>query len=240
MIYPCVVILVAFGILSFIMIVVIPKFKQIFQDFGMKLPKITQTLLDISDFMVDFFWIVPVVLVGLFILWKLVRLHRTGRFVTDWIKLHLPIIGKIIQKTVIARTTRTLGTLVSSGVPILESLSIVKETANNAVYERMYQRVFESIREGETIAQPMKESRLMDDMVVNMVDVGEETGDLDKMLYKIADYYDEEVDVAVQSLVKLLEPLMVVFLGVCVGFIVIALFYPMLSILEKLSGGAGA
>jgi type IV pilus assembly protein PilC len=187
--------------------------------------------------MVDYFWITPLILVGIFILLKLVRMSHKGRYVTDWIKLHIPIVGNIIEKTIIARTARTLGTLISSGVPILEGLAIVRDTANNAVFEEMYQRILDSIREGETIAQPMKESRLVDDMVVNMVDVGEETGDLDRMLYKIADVYDEEVDVLVQGLIKLLEPLMVVFLGLCVGFIVVALFLPMLSILEKLGGG---
>ena len=141
----------------------------------------------------------------------------------------------LIEKTVVARTMRTLGTLVSSGVPILEALSIVKDTSDNAVFERMYQRIYESIREGDTIAQPLRESRLVDDMVINMIDVGEETGDLDTMLYKIADVYDEEVDVMVESLISLLEPLMIVFLGVVIGSIVIALFLPLIKLLEGLS-----
>jgi type IV pilus assembly protein PilC len=238
MVYPVVVILVAIGILSFIIMFIIPKFKQIFKDFDMKLPTITQVLLDISDFAQQYFWVGPLILLAIWLFIKLIRLHRIGRYIVDWIKLHIPIIGLIISKTIVARTTRTLGTLVSSGVPILEALSIVKETCNNAVYEGMYQRVWESIREGETIAVPLKESRLVDDVVVNMVDVGEETGDLDRMLYKIAEVYEEEVDVLVESLVSLLEPIMIVFLGGAVGFIVIALFYPMLAILEKLSGGA--
>ncbi|MCS6977774.1 MAG: type II secretion system F family protein [Gemmatales bacterium] len=238
MVYPVVVILVAIGILTFILIWIIPKFKQIFKDFDMKLPTITQVLLDVSDFAKSYFWVAPLVVLAFWLFIKLIKLHRIGRYIVDWTKLHIPIIGLIIAKTIIARTTRTLGTLVSSGVPILEALSITKETCNNAVYENMYQRVWESIREGETIAVPLKESRLVDDMVVNMVDVGEETGDLDRMLYKIAEVYEEEVDVLVESLVSLLEPIMIVFLGGAVGFIVIALFYPMLAILEKLSGGA--
>ncbi|HQR06054.1 MAG TPA: type II secretion system F family protein [Gemmatales bacterium] len=238
MVYPIVVILVAVGILSFILIYIIPKFKKIFADFQMKLPAITELLLDISDFVQHNWYVFPLVAIGLWLFIKLVCLFKKGRYVWDWIKLHIPIVGGIIEKTVIARTTRTLGTLVSSGVPILEALSIVKETCNNAVFEHMYQRVYESIREGETIAAPLKESRLVDDMVVNMVDVGEETGELDKMLYKVAEVYEEEVDVLVESLISLLEPLMVVFLGVCVGFIVVALFMPMIAILEKLGGGA--
>src|SRR6202030_4692064 len=125
----------------------------------------------------------------------LVRLNRVGNYCVDWLWLKIPIVGTIIEKTVVARTTRTLGTLVSSGVPILEALAIVRETCTNAVFERMYQRVYESIREGDTIAQPLKESRLVDDMVVNMVDVGEETGDLDSMLYKVAAVHEGEVNV---------------------------------------------
>lgn len=239
MIYPVVVILAAIAILSFIMIAIVPKFKEIFAAFEMKLPAMTQTLLDISDFMKEYFWIFPLVFIGWLIFCRLLRLMYWGRYVLDWVWLHVPVIGGILEKTIVARTMRTLGTLVSSGVPILEALSIVKDTAGNAVFEAMFQRVFESVREGESIAMPMKESRLVDDMVVNMIDVGEETGELDKMLNKIADVYDEEVDVLVQGLVKLLEPLMVLFLGGCVGFIVVALFMPMLAILEKLSAGAG-
>jgi len=239
MIYPVVVILAAIGILTFIMIQIVPKFKEIFAAFDMKLPAMTQTLLDISDFMKHYFWIVPLVFIGWLVFCRLLRLMYWGRYVLDWVWLHVPIIGGILEKTIVARTMRTLGTLVSSGVPILEALSIVKETAGNAVFEAMFQRVFESVREGESIAMPMKESRLVDDMVVNMIDVGEETGELDKMLNKIADVYDEEVDVLVQGLVKLLEPVMVLFLGLSVGFIVVALFMPMLAILEKLSAGAG-
>ena len=162
-------------------------------------------------------------------------MNKSGAYATDRMLLWVPIIGKIVEKTVVARTMRTLGTLVASGVPILEALAIVRETANNMVYERMYQRVYESIREGDTIAEPLRESRLVDDMVVNMVEVGEETGDLDSMLYKIADYYDEQVDTAVKSLLSLLEPIMIIVLGGIIGTIVIALFMPMLGLLEGLS-----
>ena len=143
----------------------------------------------------------------------------------------------IIEKTIVARTMRTLGTLIASGVPILEALSIVRETSMNAVFEEMFQRVYDSIREGETIANPMRDCKLVDDMVVNMIDVGEETGDLDTMLNKVADVYEEEVDVLVESLISLLEPLMIVILGFIVGTIVIALFMPLLELLDGLSGG---
>ena len=172
---------------------------------------------------------------GIWLILKLIRLNQDRAYFLDKIKLFIPVAGGIIEKTVVARTMRTLGTLISSGVPILEALSIVKETCMNAVYERCYQNVYNSIREGETIAQPLKESRLMDDMVVNMVDVGEETGDLDTMLNKIADVYDEEVDVLVESLLSLLEPIMVVVLGFIVGTIVIAMFLPLIKLIESLS-----
>jgi len=143
--------------------------------------------------------------------------------------------GMLIEKTIVARTTRTLGTLVASGVPILEALTITRETCTNIVFERAYQKVYESIREGDTIAAPLKTARIVDDMVVNMIEVGEETGDLDTMLYKIADVYDEEVNVLVESLISLLEPLMIVILGFIIGFIVIALFLPLIHLLEGLS-----
>lgn len=237
MVYPIVVIIVAIAILSFILVYIIPKFKKIFADFNMPLPQITQLLLNVSDFVKDNWYVFPIIFIGLWLMIKIICLFKKGRYAWDWVKLHIPIIGNIIAKTVMARTTRTMGTLISSGVPILEALSIVKETAGNTVYEKMYQNVTESIREGETIAAPLKEARLVDDMVVNMVDVGEETGELDKMLYKIAEVYEEEVDILVSSLISLLQPLMTVFLGFVVGFIVIALFMPMLAILEKLGGG---
>jgi len=236
MIYPIVVIMVAVGILSFIMIFIIPKFEKIFLDFKLKLPWITQTLIDTSRWFVRYWYILPLIPVAIWLTFKLIRLNKTGNYVLDRVKLFMPIMGGIIEKTVVARTTRTLGTLIASGVPILEALSIVRETCMNAVFEEMYKKVYESIREGETLAQPMKESRLVDDMVVNMVDVGEETGDLDTMLNKIADVYDEEVDVLVEALISLLEPIMIVVLGLIVGTIVVALFMPLIALLEGLSG----
>jgi type IV pilus assembly protein PilC len=235
MVYPAVVIFVAIAILTFIMVAIIPKFKKIFDEFGLTLPWATQTLIRISNWMSEYWWTIPLFPMGLYLLMKLIRLTRAGNYALDRATLWIPVIGDLVEKTIVARTMRTLGTLVSSGVPILEAINIVKETANNAVFERMFQRIFESIREGDTIADPLKESRLVDDMVVNMVEVGEETGDLDTMLYKIADFYDEEVDTAVKSLISLLEPIMIVFLGGVIGFIVIALFLPLIKLLEGLS-----
>jgi type IV pilus assembly protein PilC len=237
MIYPVVVILVAVLILCGIMIFIIPKFEKIFTEFKLKLPWITEVLIDTSRWVATYYYVLPLIPLSVWLLLKLIRLSKTGNYILDRIYLFLPIVGTLINKSVVARTARTLGTLISSGVPILEALSITRETCMNAVFEKMYLRVYESIREGETIAQPMKESRLVDDIVVNMIDVGEETGNLDGMLNKIADVYDEEVNVLVEALISLLEPLMIVVLGAIVGTIVIALFMPLLALLEGLSGG---
>jgi type IV pilus assembly protein PilC len=235
MVYPAVVIFVAVAILTFIMVAIIPKFKKIFDEFGLTLPWATQTLIRISSWMSVYWWTIPLFPMAIYLLCKLLRLTRAGNYALDRMTLWIPVVGDLVEKTIVARTMRTLGTLVSSGVPILEAINIVKETSNNAVFERMFQRVFESIREGDTIADPLKESRLVDDMVVNMVEVGEETGDLDTMLYKIADFYDEWVDNLVKSLISLLEPIMIVFLGFTIGAIVISLFLPLIKLLEGLS-----
>jgi type IV pilus assembly protein PilC len=237
MIYPVVVIMVAVLILTGIMIFIIPKFEKIFTDFKLRLPWLTEILIATSRWFVRYWYVLPLFPIGWWLMIKLIRLNKYGNYGLDRIYLFVPIVGTLIEKTIVARTTRTLGTLISSGVPILEALSIVRETCMNAVFERMYLRVYESIREGETIAQPMRESRLVDDIVVNMIDVGEETGDLDGMLNKIADVYDEEVNVLVEALISLLEPIMIVVLGAIVGAIVIALFMPLLGLLEGLSGG---
>src|SRR5438093_1296139 len=235
LVYPVVVILVAIGILTFIMLYIIPKFEKIFKDFNMKLPAITEWLMATSKWFGTYWYVLPLFPLSFWLQLKLIRLSKTGAYALDRIYLWIPVVGLIMEKTIVARTMRTLGTLVASGVPILEALSITRETCTNAVFERAYQRVYESIREGDTIAQPLKESRLVDDMVVNMIDVGEETGDLDTMLYKIADVYDEEVNVLVEGLLKLLEPMMTVVLGGIVGLIVTALFLPLIKLLEGLS-----
>ena len=236
MVYPIVVILVACTIVGFILYYIIPKFEAIFKDFGVPLPRMTTFLIDASHFLIKYFYIVFLAPLFIWIFIKLLYRNRTGAYVCDRIALMIPVMGTILEKSTVARTMRTLGTLVQSGVPILESLNIVKETAGNAVFERAFQRIYESIREGETIAQPLREARIVDDIVVNMIDVGEETGELDTMLNKIADNYDEEVENAVESLVSLLEPLMIVVLGGIIGYIVIALFLPLITLITKLSG----
>jgi len=235
MVYPSVVVFVAIAILTFIMVTIVPKFKKIFDEFGLSLPAATKTLIAVSTWMADYWYVIPLFPIGIYLMFKLLRMTKAGNYALDRVTLWIPIVGQLCEKTIVARTMRTLGTLVSSGVPILEALAIVKETANNVVFERMFQRVLESIREGDTIADPLRESRLVDDMVVNMIEVGEETGDLDTMLYKISDFYDEEVDTLVKSLISLLEPIMIVFLGLVIGAIVISLFLPLIKLLEGLS-----
>jgi type IV pilus assembly protein PilC len=237
MIYPIVVISIAVGVVSMIMIFVIPKFKQIFADFKLDLPAPTRMLLAMSKFFAeDFGWAYILCAPFVFMLiYRLIRMGEGGRYFTDVVKLKIPIIGMILSKTSVARFTRTLGTLISAGVPILDALEITKETSGNEVYSRALATVKKAIGEGESMADPLRGTKVCDAIVVNMIDVGEETGDLDKMLMKIADNYDGDVDVLIGSLISILEPVMVVILGVIVGFIVIALFMPMISLIEGIT-----
>lgn len=243
MVYPIVVILIAVIILTFIMVFIIPKFTDIFKDFEVELPGLTLWLMDTSSWMAgtrpgqEIPGFVFIILGGpaLWIGFKLIRKTPPGRAVVDVLMLWTPIFGKLIRKTTIARFTRTLGTLIGAGVPILEAVTITAQTSGNYVYEKALMKVHDSIREGESFAGPLRESKTCDAIVVNMIDVGEETGDMDAMLMKIADNYDEEVDVAVESLVSLLEPLMVVVLGGMVGTIVVAMFLPMVKMIESLN-----
>jgi type IV pilus assembly protein PilC len=239
MIYPSVVILIAAAIVTFIMVTVVPKFKEIFNDFGAKLPGITVFLMEVSEWFAAgtppgwvFVLLSPILFITFF---KLVRSARIGRLIVDIIVLRIPVAGQIASKSGIARFTRTLGTLISAGVPILEAIKITRDTTASEVYRNMLAKVHDSIREGDTFANPLRASKCVDALVVNMVDVGEETGELDKMLMKVADNYDDEVDTLVASLVSLLEPIMVVVLGLVVGTIVLALFMPLVTIIQTLS-----
>ncbi len=244
LIYPAVVIFIAVLIVTGIMYFVIPKFQEIFEDFDVKLPDLTIFMINASKWVAGtssknqvvpgVVWILcsPVIL---FLFWKLIRKTNFGRAATDTILLKVPVLGTLMRKTAIARFTRTLGTLISAGVPILEAVLITRDTSGNYVFEKALTKVHDSIREGETFAVPLRESKTCDAIVVNMIDVGEETGDLDVMLMKIADNYDEEVDVAVASLLSLLEPFMVVVLGGIVLLIVLALFLPLVSMIESVS-----
>jgi type IV pilus assembly protein PilC len=267
LVYPIVVVLFAMGILTFIMIKIVPEFRKIFEEFEAELPPITEVLIVISNGVYHWWFLIPVIPISIWLFVKLICRFRTGRYGFHLFLLKMPIFGQLVEKNTTARTMRTLGTLVASGVPILEALQITRETAGNHVFENLFGKVYESIREGETIAQPLKENarpgfhpmalffwfffiagpvgvllyvlkmnqKIIDDMVVNMVDVGEETGELDTMLYKVADTYDEEVAVLTEALTSLMEPILIIVLGCCVGFIVIALFMPLISLIQNLA-----
>ena len=239
MIYPIVVMFVTVSILMLIMIFVVPKFEEVFKQIpGLgELPAITQWLQAASRSLVNY-WFVYLGIIGAMVIgYKSFAATATGRRFFDRVKLRLPIVGKLTRKIIVARFTRTLGTLVASGVPILEALTICKNTAGNVVLERALEKVTESVREGESIAEPLGQSGIFDDIVVNMIDVGEETGELDKMLMKVADNYDEEVDVEVGSLVSVIEPLLILFMGGAVFLIVLGLFLPLMKLIQGVGQG---
>lgn len=234
MAYPVVV--VSFAILIFIglMVVVVPKFEEIFASLGEELPTYTQTLIDASRFMQSnwyLFFVIPLVLVGIY---KLVQRTYRGAYFIDRVKLAIPIFGGIKRKSIVSRFCRTFGTLLSSGVPILDSLTITQGAMGNLVVEEALDRVHESMREGEGIARPLGSSGAFDDVLVNMIDVGEETGELDKMLVRASDTYDDEVDSLVKSLTSILEPILVIVVGAMVFFVMLALFVPLIRLMENI------
>jgi len=230
---------VAGSILVFLMIVIVPKFQEIFKDLlgGKELPVLTQFVIGVSNIIKEQALIVIGVVAGIVIFIKMFGKTVKGRYVLDNVKLHMPVFGPLLQKVGIARFTRTLGTLVASGVPILQALNIVRETAGNAVIADAVNRIHDAVKEGERIVHSMEASKVFPPMVVSMVEVGEETGALPDMLMKIADVYDDEVDNAVAALTSLLEPIMIVFLAVIVGTIVIAMFMPLISVIQTLGAG---
>ena len=245
MIYPICVIVVAVAIVTGIMYFVIPKFKDIFNDFDVTLPGLTLWLIDASLWVAGtpesgqqaipgYVWIIASPFL-IYFFFALIRKTKPGRAAFDIILMKIPVIGTLVEKTSVARFTRTLGTLIAAGVPILEAVLITRDTSGNHVYEKALNEVHDSIREGESVAAPLREAKVCDSIVVNMIEVGEETGDLDIMLVKVADNYDEEVDVAVSALLSLLEPLLVVVLGGIVGTIVLALFLPLVKMIESVS-----
>lgn len=238
LIYPVFVLTFAVAVIFFITIVVVPQFEKIFADLGAdELPKITQLMLGVSRFLQSYWWVIilfVIVVIGVF---KLVRRSPKGRRVTDGWSLRFPRLGLINRKNKVARIGRTLGTLVNSGVPLLESLQITRDSVGNMVMEEAIDKVRGAVKEGEGLAEPMGETKQFDDMVVNMVAVGEETGELDNMLLRVADTYEYEVDIEVSALVKLLEPLLILFVGGIVAFILFAVFMPLLEIIQKLGQG---
>jgi len=243
MFYPIAVLVVATGIMFILMTMVIPKFKEVFSGLaeGAQLPAFTRFVMDISD-AVRYHLVTTLVVVAIFVVaFMLFKKTKFGRHVWDKFQLKMPAVGPVISKVAISRFTRTLGTLVSSGVPILQALTIVKETAGNVIISNAVSAVHESVKEGETITAPLEGSGVFPPMVISMVDVGEQTGALPEMLLKIADNYDEEVDNAVAAMTSLLEPIMIVCLAVIVGSIVIAMFLPLIDLMNKVgdSGGGG-
>jgi type IV pilus assembly protein PilC len=235
MIYPVAVVLVAILVVIIIMTKVIPTFADLFNGLGAKLPALTLFVMAVSHFVAYWWWLLFLVLpiAGLLVFNSIYRTKK-GRFNIDKVLLKLPIFGNILRKIAVARFCQTLGTLVSSGVPILEGLDVTARTAGNSVIEAAILKTRKSIEEGKTIAEPLKETGIFPPMVVQMIGVGEATGALDAMLNKIAEFYEREVDEAVANLMSLLEPVIIVFLGVVIGGIVIAMYLPLFSLISQI------
>ena len=240
MVYPVIVMFIAVAILVFLMIFIVPKFKEMFASTESQLPMISQIVFGTSEFFlarplfvpnIVFVFIVFAVGVFIFNFWGRTK---GGRKAIDTMKLKLPILGDIQRKSAVSRFSRTLGTLVTSGVPILQALNITRDTAGNVVLSQAIEKVHESVKEGETIVTPLQASGVFPSMVISMVDVGEETGQLPEMLLKVADVYDDEVDNSVTALTSILEPIMIVFLALVVGSVVFALFLPLIKMIETM------
>ena len=238
MVYPMVVLGAAFAILLALMKFVIPKFIEVLDEMieGEEMNPVTQAVLGASDWIAyRYGWLILLLVpFGIIFLLKIIKQFRVGRLVLDTIRLHLPVVGPLGSKIAVTRWTRTLGTLIGAGVPILDAINVTRETAGNEVFANMLANVLNSIRQGDTFAGPLRQSKTVDLIVSNMVSVGEETGDLDKMLLRVAENYDEQVDVLVASLMSLLEPIMILVLGGVVMVIVMAVFLPMIQVISGL------
>jgi type IV pilus assembly protein PilC len=232
MTYPIIVMGIATLVVAVILIYVIPVFAGLFTDAGVPLPGPTLFVMNLSDFLQSYIHWIIVAMVLLVWLVKKIRQKERGRDITDRLLLRLPVFGELLRKVAVARFTRTLGTMLASGVPILEGLDIVAATAGNSVIEKAIRKARDAIAEGSPVADPLGDSKIFPGMVVQMIGVGEATGALDTMLNKIADFYDEEVDVAVEGLTALIEPLMIVFLGVTIGGLLIAMYLPIFQIAD--------
>lgn len=235
MIYPAVIFVVAIAVMSAVIVWVIPSFKEIFSSFQVDLPRVTQVLLDISDFVVKYWYVcfgVPLLL----FLAHVLAMGRPGgyRYRIHGLYLKLPLVSPVIKTSLVAGFARTFGTLIQAGVPHIDALEIVRDSTGNDVLREAVEDVRRTVREGEGLARPMGETGLFDDLVVNMVDVGEETGELDRMLMKVSAAYEKQVDRRIEAMFKLLEPLLLVLIAAMVGFIVVALFMPLLEIMTQL------
>ena len=239
MIYPIVVLVAAIGITAFLLVAVIPKFKQVFNDMlgGAELPAITQFVIDASEWVQHNYITIAVVVVVLVVLKKIIGKTEKGATMFDWLSLRMPVTGTLVQRTAVSRVTRTLGTLLSSGVPILQSLMIVRDTTGNRIVSNALQSVHDAVKEGEGMTAPLSQCWVFPPMVVSMVEVGEETGALAEMLTRIANTYDDEVDNAVAGMTAAIEPALIIVLAVVVGTIVVAMFLPMIKIIQSVSGG---
>ena len=240
MIYPCVVLVAAVGITWFLLVMVIPKFKQVFNDMlgGAALPAITEMVISASEFMQHNGLVIGAVVFALIVLFKVIGKTEKGAYLIDVLKLKMPVTGTLAQRSAVSKFTRTLGTLLSSGVPILQSLSITRDTTGNRVLMNAIQNIHDSVKEGESMTQPLSQCKVFPPMVVSMVEVGEETGALADMLTRIANTYDDEVDNAVAGMTAAIEPALIIVLAVVVGTIVIAMFLPMIKIISSVSGGS--
>ena len=238
MIYPIVVLVAAIGITAFLLVAVIPKFQQVFSDMmaGQALPAVTQFVIDASEFMQHHGLMILIAIVALVVIKKVIGKTEKGAYLYDVIALKMPVTGTLAQRSAVSKFTRTLGTLLSSGVPILQSLTITRDTTGNRVLTNAIQAVHDSVKEGESMTQPLSQCKVFPPMVVSMVEVGEETGALADMLTRIANTYDDEVDNAVAGMTAAIEPALIIFLAVIVGTIVIAMFLPMVKIISAVSG----
>lgn len=236
MTYPVIVLTVAGGACIFMLMFVIPVFAKMFSDFGGTLPAPTRIVMGISDFIRSYWWALAGGAVGATWLFKRYRATVAGRRTTDRLSMRIPILGNVVRKSAVARFTRTLGTLIGSGVPILQGLEITSRTAGNKVMQEAIEATAKSISQGETIAQPLRESGVFPPMVVQMIGIGEQTGALDEMLAKIADFYDDEVDAAVEALTAAIEPIMIVVMGTMVGGMLVAMYLPMFKMANVVGG----
>ncbi|HSV72499.1 MAG TPA: type II secretion system F family protein [Chthonomonadales bacterium] len=238
--YPVIVVVVAIVIVLGLCTFIVPRFVELFQELGLReLPPMTQVLVDFSNFLMTRWWMGIIIVLCLYLATKYFGTTRIGRRVVDRVKLKVPVFGQLHHKIALARFSRTLGTLLVSGVPILQALETVAGTVGNGIIADAVMEARARIREGDRINEPLERSRMFPPMVVHMISIGEESGALDQMLTKIAEFYEQEVDATLQSLTAAIEPVLIVFLGVCVGFIVIAMFLPLIHVIQGLTAGAG-
>jgi len=235
MVYPSLVTLVSIGISLFMLVYIVPQFAEFYKDFSggeAQLPELTQKMMDISEeFRYNWYWYTLVPIIGLILLFKF-RGTKWGHRIFDPIIIRMPIFGPLSRKVAITRFSRTLGTLQESGVPLIEALEVTRDTAHNLVVANAIDYTRERIREGETIAGPMKRTRVFPPMVTNLISVGEDSGNLEEMLYKLSDYYDVEIDATIRALASLIEPLLIVVIGVIIGIIVVSLYLPIFNLVN--------